>query len=68
MLQESGKSNILHIEKILKTVQDQVSTVFGPLCTLWSTIEEERYNAVCSGEQDELQETAMFAQSVNEKI
>ena len=74
MLHESAKSNVLHIEKILKTVQEQVSTVFGPLCTLWSMMEEERYRAVCAGDQDELQETAMLfdkclllvAQSVNE--
>lgn len=45
LLQEGQKTDSLHVDKTLKTIQDSVASVFGPLCTLWSWLEGERNEA-----------------------
>uniref|UniRef100_A0A7M5V9S0 Uncharacterized protein n=2 Tax=Clytia hemisphaerica TaxID=252671 RepID=A0A7M5V9S0_9CNID len=56
ILQENGKFDALHIDKTLKTVQDNLMTVFGPICYVWSNLEHARREALEAGEEDDYEE------------
>ena len=45
LLQEGQKMETLHTDKTLKAIQDSVASIFGPLCTLWAWMEDERNEA-----------------------
>ena len=42
LLMEHGKTETLHLEKVLKTAQERERNVFGPLSLLWMLTESER--------------------------
>ena len=56
LLQENGKLEALHIDKMLKTIQDSLVSVVGPICFVWSNLEQARREALQRKEEDELEE------------
>ena len=65
LLQEGSKYDSLQFDKTLKGIQEYIHSVFGPVCTLWSWIEEERRDMMYKNLPDELEDPArLFDQTI----
>ena len=42
LLNDNSKFNVMKVERTLKTIQEKVHNVFGPLSKLWCIMDEER--------------------------
>ena len=65
LLQENGKFEAVHIDRMLKAIQDNLVSVFGPICYVWSNLEQARRESLQREEEDELEEPCrLFDQGI----
>ena len=66
LLQQQQKFEALYFEKNLKSIQDNVANILGPVCIMWSMLEADRremlQNDICLFDQTVL----LVAQCFNE--